>query len=278
VVFLLVHGPSPRVLMAAAFVVGGLLVWQALDRVLSLEDPETAWTDAIAKLSDDPRSVGRWFPYLNRGSAYVDGGSLGLALRDFEASSALGDSGMGAFNMGSVLSAQGRQQEALAAFDRAEGQGYRLYNLPFQRGLALLALRRPEEALKQFELTRSLNPPWPTRDIALLELGRTAMQLGRRDEALAALEQLARFDPRNPEGRYLLSMAYIMRGEPARALPLLDQLLVEGPSGRVYYARALAHYALKRKAEALADIENAIRLVPDNPNLRDWRGRILAMP
>ncbi len=278
VVFVLVHGPSPRTLLAVGLVAGGLLVWQALDRVLSLKDPETAWTDAIAKLPDDPRSVGRWFPYLNRGSAYVDSDSFGLALRDFEASSALGDLGMGAFNMGSVLSAKGRHREALAAFDRAEGQGYDLYNLPFQRGLALLALKRPEEALKQFERARSLDPPSPTREITLMQLGRTAMQLGRRDEAIEALEQLAKLDPRNRDGQYLLGMAYVMKGDPERARAILDRLLMERADGPAFYARALANYSLKRKAEALSDIENAMRSAPDNPNLREWHAKILAMP
>jgi len=35
---------------------------------------------------------------------------------------------------------------------------------------------------------------------------------------------------------------------------------------------------LRNKAEALADIENAIRLTPDNPMLTEWRSRIRAMP
>ena len=34
-----------------------LFSWQATERVLSLATPETAWTDAIAKLPKDPRAV-----------------------------------------------------------------------------------------------------------------------------------------------------------------------------------------------------------------------------
>jgi len=277
-VFLLVHGPSARALLATGLAVGALFAWQSLDRVLSLENPEAAWTDAIAKLPDDPRSVGRWFPYLNRGSAYADSDSFELALRDFEVSAALGDRGMGSFNMGAILAAKGSSQRALEAFDRAEKQGYDLYNLPFQRGLALLALKRPEEALRQFELARAKNPPSPTREITLLHVGRTAMQLGRREEALSALEELVKAEPANREGRYLLSMACIMTGQPERARAILDRLLMEDASGRAFYARALANYGLNRKAQALADIENAIRLGPDNANLQAWRAKILALP
>ncbi|HUJ01650.1 MAG TPA: tetratricopeptide repeat protein [Usitatibacter sp.] len=278
IVFLLAHGPAGRTVLVIGLAAGALLAWQALDRVWSMHDAVSAWTDAITKLPNDPRAVGRWFPYLNRGSAYVDANDLDLALQDFRASSALGDLGMGAFNAGAVLSAKGRQREALADFDLAERSGYNLYNLPFQRGLALLALGRREEALKQFEAARRLDPPSPIREIVLLQYGRTALELGMADDALDALDELARIDPHNEEGQYLLSMVCITKGDPARALRILDALLMERSSARAYYARALANYALKRKAEALADIENAMRGDPANANLRAWRSKIEAMP
>jgi hypothetical protein len=48
---------------------------------------------------------------------------MALAMKDFEATAALGDMGMGC-SMGSLLSMKGRHEQALAAFDRAEKQGY----------------------------------------------------------------------------------------------------------------------------------------------------------
>ena len=71
-VFVFLHGTWPRALAVVGTIVGVLFAWQAIERVLSLSTPETAWTDAIVKLSSDPRAVGRWFPYLNRGSYYAD--------------------------------------------------------------------------------------------------------------------------------------------------------------------------------------------------------------
>lgn len=278
IVFFVFHGPSPRVLLGIGLGVGALLVWQATDRVLSMATPERVWTDAIAKLPDDPRSVGRWFPYLNRGSAYVERDQFPLAMKDFETSAALGDMGMGAVNLGALLSASGDHRRALAAFDLAERQGYKLYNLPFQRGLALLALGRPAEAYRQFEITVAGNPQSPTRELALLHLARTGLPLGKQEEAIKSLEQLITIDPRHKEGRYLLGMAYYTKGDYARALDLLDRLLLDDARGPVYYAHAMANFGLKRKAEALADIENAIRLGPDHPAMHQWRARIQAMP
>lgn len=276
-VFLLVHGPSPRVLAVIAAVVGTVLTWQSLDRVFSMSSPENAWTDAIAKLPNDPRAVGRWFPYLNRGSAYVDHNQFNLAMKDFEASSRLGDIGMGVFNQGALLAARGQHAKALTAFTLAESQGYRLYNLPFQRGLSLLALGRAPEAYASFTAARAMNPPSPTRELLLLSMGRTALQLNKPDEAVKALEPLAS-DASQKEGKYLLGMAYIMKNDHARAQEVLDRLLREASSGRAHYARALAHYGQKHKAEALADIENAIRLLGANPHLAEWREKIRALP
>lgn len=278
IVFFVAHGPSGRALLAVGLVAGAILAWQSIDRVASLATPVIAWTDAIAKLPNDPRAVGRWFPYLNRGSAYVDSNDFAAAFRDFEASSKLGDLGMGAFNMGALLAASGKPREALAAFARAEREGYNLYNLHLQRGLALAALGKLDEALRDFQATVDARPPSPTREVALLSLGRAALQLGRRQEAIRALEELVQVQPSNREGRYLLGMAYVMNDDPARAVQVLDKLLAEESTGPAFYARALANYGLKRKEQALSDIDNAIRLGPDNRALHVWRSRIEALP
>lgn len=277
-VFFLAHGAPARVLLAVGVALAALFTWQALDRVMSLENPERAWTDAIAKLPNDPRSVGRWFPYLNRGAGYVERNEFDRAMRDFEASAALGDLGMGSVNLGSLLAAKGRHREALAAFDRAESQGYTLYNLPMQRGLSLAAVGRPADAYIHFRTTTEWDPPSPTRELALLNLGRTGLQIGRNAEAVKALSRLVEIDPGHKEGRYLLAMALITVHEYARARDLLDRLLKDDNRGAVYYARALANYGLKKKSEALRDIETALRFAPQNPNLREWHAKIQAMP
>lgn len=278
VVFFFAHGPSLRASIAIAIAVASFLGWQSFDRVISLSTPERAFSDAIAKLPDDPRAVGRWFPYLNRGNAYFDRDQTQLALKDFEASSALGDGGNGAFNVGAILLGQGKPQLALASFDKAEREGYRLYNLPFQRGMALYALGRLEPAYAQFQATLAAVQDPAVREIALLHAGRIALQLGRREEAMKHLEALLVAVPKHKEGRYLLAMAWITGKEFERALPILDGMLAEGPDPSAYFARAVAHYGLKRKAQALADIENAQRTGPDNPALRDWVAKIRAMP
>jgi len=275
-VFVFLHGTSPRALAVLGTIVGLLLAWQAIERVMSLSTAETAWTDAIAKLSRDPRAVGRWFPYLNRGSYYADRDRFELAIRDFETSATLGDLGMGAFNTGSMLYATGKPQQALQMFAAAEKQGYDLYNLPFQRGLAYAALGNAADAQREFGTAMAMNPPSPAREILMLQLGRTALQTGQTDIAIANLQSFLKNEPRHGEARYLLAMAYVAKGEPARALEVIDEF-GPTPGGAAHYVRALASYGLGRKSDAMREIDAAIRLDPRNALLRDWQAKIGAM-
>ena len=277
-VFFVVHGPRPRTLLIVGIVGACVLTWQALDRVMSMANPETIWSDAIRKLPRDPRSVGRWFPYVNRGSWYADRDQFELAMRDFEVSAALGDLGIGWYNIGALLTVKGKQKEALELFDRAEKAGYWSYNLWFQRGLAYETLGNLPEAYRYFDITKGQLPASPTKELNLLHLARTGLQVGKRDEAIAALEELLKMEPKNREALYLHAMALIAKKEPARAIVDLDKLLSMETAPPGYYGRAVAHQALGHKQQALADIDEAIRLSPNNNVFREWRAKIQAMP
>jgi tetratricopeptide (TPR) repeat protein len=276
-IFVVVHGTPLRPLLVVGLLVGSLLAWQAVDRVFSLSSVDRAWSDAIAKLPNDPRSVGRWVPWLNRGAARVDNRQYNLAMQDFEVSSRLGDMGAGLFNRGSLYASNGEHANALLTFAAAEQQGYRLYNLHVQRGLSLIALGRPQEGYAELGKARAMDPPSPTREIVLMNLGRTALQLGRHAEATALLRELLALQPDNADARFYLAMSLIPARDFGGALAELGKLPKDKPSGRIHYARALAHFGLQRKAEALAEIDAAIRLGPDTPHLREWQARIQAM-
>ena len=278
-VFVFVYGTSPRALLVVGTIVGVLFTWQAIERVVSLSTPETAWSDAIRKLSKDPRAVGRWFPYLNRGSYYADRDQYELAIRDFETSAKLGDLGIGTFNTGAMLAATNKPQQALQMFDAAERQGYNLYNLWFQRGLVLASLGKPAQA--QAQLLRSLAakpaPPPPVRQIILLQVARICLLTGRPDEAVKYAREFLAADPRHAEARYVLALALVASHEYAPALEAIDGSQA-ADSGPAHYARALAFHGLGRKADAEREIDAAIRIGPDNAMTRELQSRIRAMP
>ena len=275
--FVLMHGTPGRVLFGIALVAGALLAWQASDRVISMSSPERAWSDAIRKLPDDPRAVGRWFAYLNRGAARVDRGQYNLAMEDFDASSRLGDQGAGLVNRGSLYAANGEHENALLSFAVAEREGYKGFNLPFQRGLSLFALGQPREAHGEFFKAWSMSPPSPARELVLLNMGRSALQAGLIHEAISALDVLTQLQPDNADARFYFAMAIVARKDYPRALKVLETFPANPPSSRAHYARALAHYGLQQRDKALAEIEAAIKIGPETPHLREWRNRIQAM-
>jgi len=255
-----------------------LFTWQALDRLHSLSSPERVWSDAITKLPDDQQAVGRWFPYLNRGDIYLDQRRIKEAFEDFRVSSTLGDKGMGMFNMGSMLFTAARYPESLEAFEKARQLGYDYPGFRYQRGAALHALGRLAEAHREFELALMETPVVPSREAVLALKGRVALEMGQVDEAVADLEAVLKLDPRHKKARADLGMAWVLQRNYARAHTMFSQLIEEAPDGQAYYGRALANHGLRNKAVALADIENAIRLTPDNSMLLEWRNRIKAMP
>lgn len=278
VVFLAFYGLSGRALAAVALVAGALLGWQSLDRVLSMSSPERLYTDAINRLPNDPRAVGRWFPYLNRGNVYFDANQMKLAEQDFRASSSLGDGGIGIYNIGNIRLKGGDPYGALAEFEAAEKLGYKLFNLPMQRGAALLALGRLPEAYTQFQAALALGPSSPSKELIHLQLGRVCLQIGKPDEAIAHAKAVLEKEKRHREAGYILAMGLVSRGDFAPATRLLDVMIGETPAASLYYARAMANAGLKRKAQAQADIDEALRLGLDNPVIREWQKKIGAMP
>ena len=95
----------------------------------------SVFSDAIAK-PRDPRAVGRWF---RTSIAATPTDATCPRRHEGLRSSAASAIGAWAFNLGSMLSMTGRHQQALAAFERAEKQGYDLYNLP-SSGPSLMAI------------------------------------------------------------------------------------------------------------------------------------------
>lgn len=276
-VFFLFHGLPGRVLLPLGVVLAGLLVWQGLDRIYTLSKPERLWSDAIARLPDDPRSVGRWFPYLVRGNLLLEQGRTREAFEDFQASSALGDKGMGQFNMAALLFKAGQHGQALDAVDRAERAGYDFPGLRYQRGVILHALGRLGEAGRELALALAETPDSPAREEVLAVKGRVALEMGQLDAARADFANALALNPRHKKARADLGMVLVAQRDFAGARALFTDLIEEAPVAAVHYGRALAHHGLGDRAAALADIERALVMDPGNPAMTEWRTRIRAM-
>jgi DNA-binding winged helix-turn-helix (wHTH) protein/tetratricopeptide (TPR) repeat protein len=89
---------------------------------------------------------------------------------------------------------------------------------------------------------------------ALGAFGQFLSAMGRHDEAIEAMEQARRLDPRSVETQQHLAIAYWMSGQSARALAAVDDSLKVLPgSPRAHYGRMLILDQLGRHDEAMAE-------------------------
>jgi tetratricopeptide (TPR) repeat protein len=111
-----------------------------------------------------------------------------------------------------------------------------------------------------------------------LVMGRAARAGGDTASALADLSKARALAPDNPEIAYELGALKASNNQFEEAVELFGRVIKQAPSAPAYHARAVAYFSLKRKTEALADIEAAVRLMPNEPAMRQWREKIQAMP
>ncbi len=148
-----------------------------VERVLEARPPassvaDCAWWGRVAETLVERHEDGRARPFYERALGDASPPCIGAA-RDAWAD-ALGDL---------ALRLQDREA-AVAAYSRSNAPGARV-----KRGLALLGLQRPREALDDLQTAPHDDPD------ALLGEGLALSALGRRDEARAALEAFVRLAP-----------------------------------------------------------------------------------
>jgi protein O-GlcNAc transferase len=163
-------------------------------------------------------------------------------------------------NLGNVLAAQNRRDEALASFDKALAARPDLFEALFNRANLLLELKRAEEALKNYDRVIALRPDfasgWNNRGTAL-------RNLQRLDEALASFSRAAALSPAHINA--LTNMAIVLwdLGRLEKALAAADRALEIAPrSAEALYVKANILRDLKRPEEALAHYEQTLAANP----------------
>jgi tetratricopeptide (TPR) repeat protein len=95
---------------------------------------------------------------------------------------------------------------------------------------------------------------------ALGTFGQFLSAMGRHDEAIEAMEQARRLDPRSVETLQHLAIVYWMAGQADRALEAVDGSLRVAPgSPRAHYGRMMILDQLGRRDEAMAERLTTLR-------------------
>lgn len=122
-------------------------------------------------------------------------------------------------------------------------------------GLAQIAQRRPQDALRALALVAAAEPQnWRARSA----LGAALDQLGRFDEARQAYQEALAISPNEPGVMTNLGVSHIMAGEPDEAEPILRQAAAlpnAPPQARQNLAIALALMGRFQESEQLQRVD-----------------------
>ena len=130
-------------------------------------------------------------------------------------------------NLGEALTAEGRWDEALAAFRVAAEQAPDDDRDRSNVGAALVMLGRLDEAEERLRAALSLDPK---SAYALQNMASLAVKRERYGEALDLYRRLVEVSPRNPSAHHGMGTALYFLGRPAEALRALERALALDPA------------------------------------------------
>lgn len=278
---ILLVGTRPAVIYSIGAVLALLFAVLAFERNLSLESEASVWSDAASKidLQAPANAVGRWRPFLNRGSQLLARDAPERALPDFERADALGEpNGSARFNIGVALQMLGRHAEAIEALSIAERKGFNEGALYYHRAESRHALGRHADALADYgvALQKSSDPAVVAH--TRLRRAEAAIPIQQYDVAVSDFEALLEQNPDDYRVLMGLGMAHVGRQDGASALPIFDRLIKMRETAAAHYGRGLARFLSGDKPGALADLDQALSMEPANAAFRAHREQIARQP
>ncbi|HKQ44772.1 MAG TPA: tetratricopeptide repeat protein [Rhizomicrobium sp.] len=148
-------------------------------------------------------------------------------------------------------------------------------------GLAQVLLADRFESLRKFEaaidIYRGIHPASPYFRMAQIQASLNLQRLERNDEAVAGLKRLLASQSDDSEAWVALGDTYRASNKFAESVEAYDRAekAISRPAKRdwpMFYARAMAKEKLKRLDESEADIQTALKLSPDQPELLNYLG------
>lgn len=295
VVLLLAAGARPRVLWSIGAVLLVIFVGLSFERVLSMKNELTVWSDAAAKLDRNPpfNTVGQWRAYFNRGNEHLRAGFAELAINDYQKMLALGEK-QGRAHYGIALAQQrlGRHAEAVAAFDAAEAQGYHeRESLRSLRGESLYASAQCTRATEEFARLLAEARDQDAALIYRLRYAESALACANLALASTEFDELLRIldsselDRQSPlaglhdgyrqRAHIGLGMIALANKNPDAALPHFEAAIRLGEHADAFYGRALVIGARGQLGQALADVERALRIDRNKPQYQKYRAYLI---
>jgi tetratricopeptide (TPR) repeat protein len=148
-------------------------------------------------------------------------------------------------------------------------------------GLAHVLLADRFETLRKFDaaiaIYHGIEPGSPYFRMAQIQAALDEQRLGRNDDAIADLKKLVAAEPDDSESWIALGDTYRTGDRYAEAVEAYDhaEKSIANPGKRdwpMFYARAMAKERLHRLDDSEADIQTALKLSPEQPELLNYLG------
>jgi tetratricopeptide (TPR) repeat protein len=175
-------------------------------------------------------------------------------------------------NLGAALSKLGRYEDAIAEYERALKQDPG--NVPVRMNLALAYYKTAQISTAAEQLSAVVARQSSNRQAVLL-LADCHLQLGDYQKVIELLEPLEKQSPDDKTVIYMLGTAYIRDKQPARGQVLVDRILRDGDSAEARLLLGTTKMNANEFAEALVDLQKAVELNPQLPDVYSYYGLAL---
>ncbi|MGA8025902.1 MAG: tetratricopeptide repeat protein [Bryobacteraceae bacterium] len=219
-----------------------------------------------AQSTQSPRGL------LKEALAFQQAGKLDEAIRDYRALlDTYPEISEIRSNLGAALAGEGRYTEAILEYKRA------LLAQPSSQVRLNLALAyyKTGQLDLAVDTLHKVREEAPANLQALTLLADCELRLGHNKEVIDLLDSLQRADQDDPAIIYLLGTALIRDGQTAKGQLVIDKILKNGDSAEARLLMGTTKFMVNDFAGALTDLQKAVDLNPNLPDVYSYYGLAL---
>jgi tetratricopeptide (TPR) repeat protein len=174
-------------------------------------------------------------------------------------------------NLGAALAGEGRYSEAIVEYERALS----LKPDPQVRLNLALAYYKTSRLTDAIGALQKVRQEAPANFQALTLLADCHLRLGHNKEVIGLLDSAGQTEANSPALIYLLGTALVRDGQTTRGQLIIDKILKNGDSAEARLLMGTTKYMVGDFSGALGDLQKAVELNPNLPDVYSYYGLAL---
>ncbi len=174
-------------------------------------------------------------------------------------------------NLGAALAAEGNYTDAIGEYKQALALKP---NAQVQLNLAL-AYYKSGDLNSAVDVLKRVREKTPNNQQATTLLADCYLRLGQNKNVIALLTPVQGAEPDNKTFNYLLGTALVRDGQAAQGQLIIDKILKNGDSAEAHLLMGTTKFMVSDFSGALEDLQKAVDLNPNLPDLYSYYGQAL---